>query len=202
MTTLPADISGGAARISGAVVGPAGPVPNANIRVERLLGTQVSTLNVISTATGQYNLPSVRGGHYRVRAWRPPDLLMLQPEAFFLAADEQKALDLRLAAAGETNIQTAVEPSPIPKEEPFNIVVTVYSGSVTSEGALQGTTRNGLAVLLALRTNLGLQGPDRGTTDATGKVVFRVRCGGAGPAGADAVFGTLALPLRLPDCPA
>jgi len=202
VTTLPSDISGGVARISGTVVGPAGPVPNALIRVERLLGANVAVLNVTATATGAYSLPSVRGGSYRIKAWRVPDLVMLQPEAFFLGADEQKPLDLRLTAVTDTNVQTVVEPSSIPKEDPFNIVVTVYAGAVTAEGNIQGTTRNGVAVQIALRTNLGLQGPDRGVTDTNGKFTFRVRCVAPGPAEADAVFPNLRLPLNLPNCPA
>ena len=201
-TTMPVDISGGAARISGTVVGPNGPVPSANIRVERFLGTQVSTLNVTATAAGLFNLPSVRGGSYRMKAWRAPDLVMLQPEAFFLGADEQKTLDLRLTAVGPANVQTAVDPSPIPKEDPFNIVVTVYSGAVTPDGAFQGTTRNGIPVQIQLKSAVGLQGPDRAVTDAAGKATFRVKCVAPGQATADVVLdANTRLPLTLPNCP-
>ena len=202
VTTLPADISGGLARIAGTVVGPQGPVPGANIRVERLTGTEVSVLNITATSNGAYNIPSVRGGHYRLRAWRAPDLLMTQPEAFFLAADEQKSLELRLTNASDLNLQVVTDPPPpLPKEELFNIVVTVYAGKVSSEGLLEGTTRNGLALQFAVGQNLGLQGADRGTTDASGKATFRVKCIGAGPTGADVIVGTTRIPLTLPTCP-
>lgn len=201
VTTLPVDISGGQARISGTVVGPGGIVPNAVIRVERLLGAEVSTLTVTSTASGSFSLPSVRGGHYRMRAWRVPDLLMLQPEAFFLAAEEQKYLDLRLIGVGELNLRVATDPAVLPREAPFSIVITAYTGEVTPDGTLQGTSRNGLAVQFVVGQNLGLQGPDKGTTDAVGMATFRAKCTGAGPAAADVIAGAVRLALALPDCP-
>jgi hypothetical protein len=199
-TTVVVDVSPGNARISGTVLGPQGPVAGAVVRVERLVGDEVAAVDV-NAAGGAFTLPSVRGGRYRVRAWKTPDLYQPQPEAFFMAADEQKSLELRLTQVSAFNVQTTVEPDPLPAGEPFSITVFLYAGSVNSEGILQANPRAGQEVQISLGPGLGLTSPDRARTDGAGRVTFGAQCRTPGPQRAELlVSADVRLPLAIPDC--
>jgi hypothetical protein len=199
--TVPAEIGGGTARISGTVVGPAGAVANATVRVERFVGDQVTALSVTTAAGGQFNVPSVRGGNYRLKAWRAPDLILLQPEALFLGAEEAKTVELRVANVSDLNVQAAAEPVPLPREEPFTVTVTLYSGVVAADGTLSGTSRPQVNVQLVPSAAFGVEGSDRAVTDAAGRASFRARCTTPGTPRADVVIGAVRLPIALPNCP-
>jgi hypothetical protein len=200
-TTIPADIAPGEARISGTVTGPQGLVAGATVRVERLVGDEVATLDV-TAANGSFALGSVRGGRYRLRAWKQPDLVQTEPEVFFLAADEMKTVELRVVKVSEVNVQATVDPNPIRGNETFAITLFLYAGSVSDQGVIQAAPGAGVPVQLVLGPGLGFQGPDKGTTDAGGNVTFRASCRASGPQSADAVIASSArVPVALPPCP-
>lgn len=200
VATEPADIQGGGARINGSVVGPQGNVPGATVRVERYVGDQVGTVTATTNATGQYSLTSVRGGSYRLQAWKTPDLLLLDPEAFFLAADETKTIDLRAAKLADVNVRSTVTPDPLPVQDPFAVTVFLFAATVSDEGALQATPRTGEGVQIVAGSGLGLSGTDRAVTDSGGNVTFRARCLTPGPASADLLVSTLRFKVDLPPC--
>lgn len=200
-TTVPVELGPGAARITGTVVGPEGPVNDASVRIERLVGAQVAVAN-LTAFSGSFNLPSIRGGTYRVRAWKQPDLVLVAPEAFFLGSDEVKTLELRLTRVGDLSVQTTWEPNPPPPSEPFTVNVLVYTGSVTDQGVVLATARPGQPVTIFPGNGLALAGAERGTTDGSGKIGFRVRCTAAGPPTAEVLVNATRLPLALPSCPA
>ncbi len=199
-TTLATEILGGQARIAGTVVGPSGPVTTATVRVERLVGTEVTTTDLTAT-NGAFNLPSIRGGHYRVRAWNRPDLVQLEPEVFFLAADETKTLELRMIKVADVSVETTIEPNPPPPNDVFTATVFVYAGSVNEEGILHAIPRTSLPVVLAVGSGLQLESPSTATTDAGGRASFRLRCVTAGPHPADLIVANLRISLGLPPCP-
>ena len=199
-TTLPTDILGGQARISGTVSGPQGLVTTATVRVERLVGSHVATMDVVATG-GMFSLSNVNGGHYRVRAWNRPDLLEPDPETFFLAADENKTIDLKVVRVADLNLQTTVDPNPPPASDPFTAVVFVYAVSVSDQGTLLATPRASLPVLLTVGSGLQIQGAPMSVTDASGKVAYRLRCLAAGPQGADLILANVRMSLGLPPCP-
>ena len=199
-TAPPTEINGGSARIYGTVFGPSGPLAGANIRVERFTGTQVATAN-LTAATGGYNLPNVRGGSYRVTAWRAPDLFLSEPTAFFLGADESKVVDLRLTKVSDVNVTATADPDPLPPTDPFTLTVQVYAGTVTDQGVLQGASRPDVAVQLVGASGIALVGQPTGTTDAFGKVAFHARCLQPGQPTADVMLLSLRFPLTLPKCP-
>jgi hypothetical protein len=200
-TTLPLDLAPGSARISGTVVGPQGPVAGATVRVERLLGTQVASTDV-GAGSGSFNLPGIRGGRYRVRAWKTPDLVQTEPEVFFLAADEVKTIELRVTPVSDISVQATVEPDALPRDEPFTINVFVYAGVVGDQGTVQAYARANVPVQIVLGPGLGLQSPDRATTDSGGNATFRAVCRQPGQQTADVIVGPSArLPLGLPACP-
>ncbi|MFN2502720.1 MAG: carboxypeptidase regulatory-like domain-containing protein [Acidimicrobiales bacterium] len=197
---IPVDISPGSARITGTVVGPAGPVAGAVVRIERLVGAEVATADV-SAANGSFSLPSVRGGRYRVRAWKQPDLVQSEPEVFFLAADEAKNVELSVTQVSAVTVQASVDPDPLPPADSFVIGVFVYAGSVSDQGTVQAAPRAGQEVQIVLGAGLIGFPPDRAVTDAGGRANFRARCRTPGPQAAELVVGAAnRVPVPLPDC--
>ena len=199
-TTLPTDILGGGARISGTVSGPQGLVTTATVRIERLVGSNVATMDVVATS-GMFNLTNVHGGHYRVRAWNRPDLFDPEPETFFLAADENKTIDLKVVRVADLNLDTTVDPNPPPANDPFTAIVFVYAGSVSDQGTLQAIPRASMPVLLTVGPGLQIQGAPMSVTDANGRVAYRLRCLAAGQQGADLILANVRMSLSLPPCP-
>lgn len=199
-TTVPTDLGPGGARIEGAVNGPQGLVQGASVRIERLVDDEVASVDVVA-GDGRFALPSIRGGSYRLRAWKAPDLALTTPEVFFLAADETKTVDLRLTRVSDVTIRVDRDVEQLPAEESFTVTVQVYAGAVTDQGTIQGVSKPGLSVQVTVGAGLSLQGPDRATTDASGRASFRMRCTAPGPAVADAVIDGNRMSLGLPNCP-
>ena len=199
-TTVPTELGPGSARILGSVVGPQGLVTGATVRVERLVGDEVASIN-LGAGDGRFSLPGIRGGSYRVRAWKAPDLALTTPEVFFLAADEVKNLELRLSRVTDMSVRVETDVARLPAEDPFTVTVQVYTGTVTDQGTVQGVSRPGVTVQVAVGAGLTLLGSDRATTDAAGKALFRMRCTAPGQPQADAVVESTRVPLGLPPCP-
>lgn len=195
----PADVTGGAARIGGVVVGPQGNVADARVRVERFVGEEVGTATV-NAPNGQFTLNLVRGGQYRVHAWKAPDLILLEPQTFFLAADEIKTLELRLTRVAEANVRASTTPERLPPEEPFAINVFLFAAAVSDQGVLQAIPRSNEQLQMVVRSSVGLSGSDRASTDGGGNATFRARCLAAGPASVDVLVSTLRFTIQLPDC--
>jgi hypothetical protein len=201
-TTLaePVEILGGGARIGGNVIGPQGNVVGATVRVERLINDQVATMD-LNAFNGTFSLGGIRGGAYRVRAWKQPDLLLLEPEVFFLAADETKTLDLRVDKVSDVNIRTTLDPATPPAQDPYSVTVLLFAGAVGNDGTLQAIPRPQTPTQLVVGTGLTVVGSDRATTDSGGRARFQVRCLTGGPVTADLLVSTFRLGLGLPNCP-
>lgn len=198
--TEPVDMLGGGGRIGGKVLGPSGEVIGATVRVERLVNDQVATRD-LNAFDGSFQLAGIRGGAYRVRAWKQPDLLLFEPEVFFLAADEVKSFDLRVSKVSDVNIRTTLEPAAPPAQDPYSVTILVFAGTVSNEGALQAIPRPQTPVQLVVGSGLTVVGSDRGMTDSNGRVRYQVRCLAAGPVVADLLVSTLRISLGLPPCP-
>lgn len=201
-TTLaePTDMVGGAARIGGNVVGLQGNVAGATVRVERLVNDQVATMDV-NALNGSFSLTGIRGGAYRVRAWKQPDLLLLEPATFFLGADEARTFDLKLDKVSDVNVRTTLDPAAPPAQDPYTVTVLLYAGAVGSDGTLQAIPRPQTPTQIVVGTGLTVVGSDRATTDLSGRATYRVRCLAPGPVTADLLVSTFRLNLGLPDCP-
>lgn len=201
-TTLaePTEMLGGAARIAGNVIGPQGNVVGATVRVERLINDQVATMD-LNAFNGSFSLGGIRGGAYRVRAWKLPDLFLPEPEVFFLAADEVKTLDLRVNKVSDVNIRTTLDPAMPPAQDPYTVTVLLYAGAVSNDGALQAIPRGATPVQILVGPGLTVVGSDRATTDSAGRARFQVRCLAAGAVSGDLLVSTFRLSLGLPNCP-
>ncbi len=199
-TTIPVQVQGGGASISGTVTGPQGLVERATVRVERLVGSEVATTDLNATS-GRFAINNVFGGHYRLRAWNEPDLVQLEPEVFFLAADEVKTLDLKVIRVSDLSVETTTDPNPPPANDVFTATVFIYAGTVRDEGLLQAIPRASLPVLLMPGPGLTLQSPSTATTDGGGRAAFRLRCTAAGASTADLIVANTPVRLDLPPCP-
>jgi hypothetical protein len=199
-TSLSTDINGGGATLVGTVAGPDGPV-DATVRVERLIGDQVTSTEVKATA-GAWQLGSVQGGRYRVRAWKPPDMAQLDPEVFFLGATETKQITLTLTRFGDTSVIGSTDPSPLVAGQGGNLLTQVVSGTVDPDGFVRASPRPGLPVQLLPSGGITLDGPDKQVSDGEGRNGWRVTCAAPGVPAVSLVVGTTRYPVTLPACAA
>lgn len=169
----------GDAVLRGTVTGPAGPVPGAVVRVERLVRDAVQVFEVRTGDDGGWALEGVPGGRMRVRAFAPPTLTMLEPEVFFLPEAEPRELQL---------------------------VVREHQGIVVLSDVTPSAPTVGSNVSLAVQVRSSgwvfVDGP--GSTDGDGVAVFTYRCEQAASVTAAAVVlvggEERSFPLDVPSC--
>jgi hypothetical protein len=190
----------GEASIVGTVSGPAGGVEGAIVRVERVVGKAVVSVDVTTTAGGSYSLSTILGGSYRVRALKPPDFASSPVEAFFLAAQERKVLDLRMPAAGSERITATVDPNPPRVDQPASLTIQVGTGRVDDQGRLSITPRPGVLLTLTPAAGLALEGTPQALTDGNGSVTWRIRCLAEGANTFQLTIGTGTTQVTIPAC--
>ena len=174
-TTLPANV--GTSHLSGSVVGPAGPIPGAVVRVERAILGQVQAVDVGTGADGRWDLPGIGGGRYRVRAFLPPTLAQRTAEVFFLRRGEERSVDLTVEQFAEPSIVAAVAPSPPILDQSLNLVIQVTGRFVDENGfvRIQPLVSGSVEVLVSgpwARTTV--DGPL--LTDGNGRAIVTYHC--------------------------
>lgn len=185
-TTTSIPVTSGTATLKGTVLGPDGaPVEGATVRVERLVGDGWGTLDVPTGAGGAWAVLHARGGRYRVRAWRAPDLAEVKPALVFLGANETGTVDMTLQRYFGTTPTPAIAPSKPIVGQPANLVVQITSRSVDANGIVQGVPIAAATVSLAGGQGWTVGQPD-GVTDASGRARWQLVCAAVG-----------AQPLRL-----
>jgi hypothetical protein len=189
----------GNAYLSGSITGPQGPVDGATVHVERLVGKAVATADVQSMG-GQWQLPAVLGGSYRVRAFKSPDLAQSDVQTFFLAANERKVVDFTLTAAGGDRITAAINPSPPRVDQPATLTVTVGVGRVDDQGRAALTPRPNVLMTLNPAPGYALDTPAQVLTDGNGAGSWRIRCLAEGTASLSLQVGTGVTSVNLPSC--
>ena len=137
-TTTTVDNRPGKANLTGTVTGPDGPVPMANVRVERLVEETVLAKDLVAGPDGAWRLDLVRGGRYRVRAWRAPDLAQVEPQIFYLGFDETRSLALVTARYSGPQATALLEPSPPVINEPVALSIVVTTATVDAQGIVRG----------------------------------------------------------------
>ncbi|HVE46875.1 MAG TPA: carboxypeptidase-like regulatory domain-containing protein [Acidimicrobiales bacterium] len=202
-TTTTISLGPGAAAFRGTVTGPDGPVAGAPVRVERLVGSAVASMDVASQPDGNWELPGIRGGAYRVRAWRPPDLAQVAPAFVFIGMKETFKLDLKLDRYAGPVATAAVAPNPPVVEAPVNLVVQLSSRTVDDQGFVTSVPLFGARATLASATGTWLVASANPTlSDTNGRARWDVRCRAAGsqPLTVTVDGGLAPLPLTLPPC--
>ena len=175
-TTAPPALGPGPISLVGIVQGPNGPVPNAVVHIERLVGVASVVVEVPSAADGSWNLMNVLGGRYRVRAWQQPNLLMTKPEIFFADGTGQKAIDLRLEQYGGTVVSSAMAPNPPPVNQSVNLVVRLAVRQVGADGVARPVPLQYAQVQLDGSGRWVAQSANPVLSDASGNATFRLQC--------------------------
>jgi hypothetical protein len=201
-TTTTVDNRPGKANLTGTVTGPDGPVPMANVRVERLVEETVLAKDLVAGPDGAWRLDLVRGGRYRVRAWRAPDLAQVEPQIFYLGFDETRSFALVTARYNGPQATALVEPSPPVINEPVALSVVVTTATVDTQGIVRGTPLGGTPVqLLAGFGDWRVESPPAQVADAGGNAMWRLTCLAVGPRPLSVVIGSgTPATLTVPPC--
>jgi hypothetical protein len=193
----------GTARIVGTVTGPGGPVANATVHVEHLVGSRVVPHDVLTGPDGRYAVPNIPGGRYRVRAYLPPALAVETADTRFLEDGKEAVFDLELRDQRKVVASAATAPRVPYLGDPVNLSVVVATQAVDPDGVVRSTPVPGLRIELdglgawSLRSDSGLQSPSQppattttsftssttAFTDGAGAAVFPMRCNSPGDPG-------------------
>jgi hypothetical protein len=199
--TTTIDNSPGQAHIAGSVVAPQGAVPGATVHVERLVGDAVLALDVATNPDGSFHIDNVKGGRYRIRAWRVPDLALTTPQVFFLNGNENKAgVNLQVTQYTGTNVTPAIAPNPPRVGDPTNLAVQVTTVVVDPSGIVRATPLVNVQVDLQGTGSWQLQSPATEFTDASGTAVWRLTCTSTGNQPLSASVNGNGYPINLPPC--
>ncbi len=190
----------GRARLGGTVMGPDGPVSGAVVHVERLVGDAAASADLTAGPDGRWVLPGVQGGRYRVRAWRAPDMALLEPQVFFVEATEARQVSLTVSRFGDTSAASAVAPDPPVVDQPTNLTFRVFRRVVDDRGIVRSVPLTGLPARLAGPGRWSTVSPNPVVTDASGGAEWSVVCLAPGPQPLTVTVGELELPLTLPPC--
>lgn len=202
-TTTTIAMQPGQATVSGTVVGPDGPVPQAVVRAERIVGDASGSIDILTGADGTFAFTSMIGGRYRVRAWKaaPDNLALIEPEVFFLESKESKVLALAIRPYQGMSVSSDVAPNPPLIGEAANLVVQVVDRAVDAQGVVRGNPVAGARVELFGAGDWRLRSANPQTTDGAGRVTFTLDCQRAGQQPLSVVVGdTTTFPLEIPPC--
>jgi hypothetical protein len=200
-TTTTVDNSPGQASLAGTVTAPEGLVPGAIVHIERLVGDVVLAVDVATNPDGTWKLENIKGGRYRLRAFRPPDLALTTPQVFFLNGNEKKInINLQVAHFTGTNVSSVIAPNPPRVGQPANLAVQVTAVVVDPAGIVRATPQSNVQV--DLQGGGGWQTQTSGTafTDSGGTAFWRLTCEASGNQPLTASVNGTGYPLNLPAC--
>jgi len=192
----------GEARLSGTVVGPGGPVAGANVHVERLVGDAAASADVTAAPDGGWSLPGVLGGRYRVRAWRAPDMALLEPQVFFVEATEARQVSLVVQRFGDTSSASDVAPDPPTVDQPTNLAFRVFRRVVDGGGTVRSAPLVGVPAELGGPGQWSIVSPNPLVTNASGGAEWSLVCLAPGAQPLTVTIGEQVLPLTPPRCQA
>jgi hypothetical protein len=199
-TSTSVPLGPGRATLNGAVTGPDGIEPNAVVHIERLVGNAVGVIDMPTNPDGTWSLPNVLGGRYRVRAFRPPDLALVQPAVFFLGGTESKSVNLALSRYDGRSVTAAIAPRPPVIDQPANLVVQVAQQSVDAQGVVRGAPVAGAAAQLSGSGDWRVRSENPAVTDQDGQARFQVTCQTSGGQPLGATVDGQYYDLKLPAC--
>lgn len=132
-TTLPTDP--GVASITGRVTEPNGDPATGVTVIARWYVTDTPTeFQTLTAFDGTYSLTGLRGGRWRVRAFRIPDQATPKAQTFFMKTDENKTLDLVVEPLTGIAITDATAPDPPIVGAPTELTVRAFRRSVDVRG--------------------------------------------------------------------
>jgi len=176
------EFSGGTARLLGTVEGPEGPVAGSVVRLDRAIDDQSDFIDIATGEDGTFEVTGLPGGRYQVRAWRQPDLAMLESFTAFLRDGEEATFTLTLLTqTTDLELKGFTDAGQFKLGARPRFGVTVRSSTVGSDGRvyLQGAPGQ----LVTVQTGGALANQQLTmVTDAQGVAVFSVACVRSGPA--------------------
>ena len=195
-TTGPA-VAPGNSVLQGAVTGPTGPVPGATVRIERVADSGAAAyIDMGTRADGTWTAPGVRGGAYRVRAWRAPDLAMAGPVTLFVGAGQTGTVQLQLQQFTGVQVSASMAPNPAVIGSAAQLVVQVTHRSVSaSDGTVSSQAQPGAGVELQGSADWTVVGSNPAVTDARGQVTWQLECQSAAAGSLDVLIGGTTYPL-------
>jgi hypothetical protein len=201
-TTTTIDNRPGSANLSGAVAaGLDGPVGAATVRIQRLVGDAVVQTDLSTNPDGTWSLPNVQGGRYRIRAWRAPDLALVDPVVLFIGATETRSVPISVGRFTGVSAAASIAPNPPPLDDPANLVVQARTQSVDADGGVRVTPIRGATLQLSGSGAWSASPTGAVTADGQGVGRWQVRCTSAGPQPLSVtVNGTDSFPLNLGAC--
>ena len=192
----------GNAHLTGTVgAGPDGPVGGATVRVERLVGDGAVVTDVLTANDGTWHLDLVPGGRYRVRAWRTPDLALVEPVIFFLEGAETRTVNLELRRFSGMTAAASIAPNPPVVGAEAQVVVQVRATSVDAGGTVRAVPEPTVRAELVPSGNLVVVSPNPQLTDGRGEARWTVHCQAPGDAVPSVlVGGSQSVALDLAAC--
>ncbi len=200
-TTTPL-ISTGRSSIRGLVTGPEGVLPDAVVRLERLVGDAVQRTDLRTGPDGVYEAKAIPGGRYRVRAFLPPTLTTQQTEVFYLPDGDDRELSLvTVPFAGRVVLASTTPAAPVVGGG-VNLAIRVAERQVDADGVGREQPLANVPVRVNSSGWTQLDDDPTGLTDGDGIVVLSYRCDQVTPVSATAVVGVdqEAFPLDVPPC--
>jgi carboxypeptidase family protein len=172
----------GQASIFGRVVDDLGaPVPQALVRATWYLPAQPQIIEALTGNDGTYRFDQLRGGPWRIRAWKLPNLATLDAPAFFLGAKEAHAVDLKVKVVEDYSVTGRTAPEPPFIGEDTELAVLVLQQSVSGDGKVVRTPVPGAVVSLYVSGSWAFLGSsDPQPTDEQGVARWTMRCQAAG----------------------
>src|SRR5687768_15599325 len=130
-------VRGGDSTLEGTITGPDGPVPGAQVLLERFVGEHSGALEVVSRPDGTWRARDIHGGRYRVRAWQAPRLGMTESHVLFIPADAVTPLDLDVVAHEGADLQAVLSASSVSVGGSINVTALATRNEVDANGILR-----------------------------------------------------------------
>lgn len=201
-TTTTAPRTTGSSTVRGVVVGPDGAVPGATVRIDRLVGDAVQRTDLATDGNGGFIATGLPGGRFRVRAFVPPELAMVDAEVFYLPDGGDRELRLTVEAHTGYAVAAATTPARPILGDGVNLAVRVARRAVDADGVVQEVATPNVPVRVRSTGWTELEDEPVGITDADGVVVFEYRCDRVSSVTASAVVGEEQelVSLEVPPC--
>ncbi len=196
----PIPVYGGAARITGVVQGPDGPVPGATVLLERFVGRSSGSVTVAAGADGRFTAVDLLGGLYRVRAWLQPSLAAPSSATLFIAADQTDAqVQVNVQRYDARKLQAGVETAGITVGGSGRFRALLTQESVDARGIVGGASVPGEAVTVTADAGYSVA-PSTATTGADGYATFTLTCLTEGAHNVTVTASGLTANVTLPSC--
>ncbi|MCX7621461.1 MAG: carboxypeptidase-like regulatory domain-containing protein [Acidimicrobiales bacterium] len=198
----PIPVVGGEANIKGIVTGPDGsPVGGAIVRLERFAGRQGGFIDIQADDHGLFEVSGVFGGHYRIRAWRKPDLATVEAQTIFLASDGSAEVDVLVEVHDQPKLSAAITVPEWQMGVQTFLVGLYVQEEVDDDGIVQGKPLPDTPLTLLTPPGIRLESPNPAVTGPDGVAIWVIMCT-APTEQTMTVFGPngIAYPYTTPPC--